>query len=387
MPIINPNLRFLTKSLHEGQRGVVLEGSSRSGKTWSLVDFIVYLCSKIEKHAVINIIRETYASFKTTMYDDFNRRFPMYGLRSPFQGFKDISSFWLFDNKVNLIGADKMEKFLGAGSDYFLVNEALDVSQEVFDQAEQRCRKMWCMDYNPKVSDHWIYDKIIPRDNVAFLKTTFLDNPYISTPEREKILSYEDTPENRRQGTVDTYKWSVYGLGERCAPEGLIFPYVTWINEFPKEVERVFYGMDFGYTNDPTAIVKIGVNGRNIFMKNLFYQPTDNAELLGTIIKKIIPSECIIWSDSADPGMIGDLRRLGVLSVGAKKFPGCIMHRIDIMKRFKIHLVRDQYFRKEQENYRFKEVQGIRLNEPIDEYNHLWDAAGYACQHELRPTG
>lgn len=382
---INPNLIHLNTQEGLGMRGSILEGSSRSGKTWSAIEFILKLCARDEQSCTINIVKETNESFKTTLYDDFNRIFPRYNFPSPFEGMKEVRTFFLFGNRINLLGADKPSKFHGASCDYFYINEGLDIDQDIFDQLEQRCRKFWFIDYNPKLSDHWIFDRVIPRNNVSFLKTTFLDNPYISKPEYDKILSYENTPYNQSQGTVDEYKWKVYGLGERCAPEGLVFPYVTWINSFPQAVERVFYGLDFGYTNDPTAIVKVGVNGRNIYLKKLFYYPVDNADLLTKVINRLIPMDSIIWADSADPGMIGDLQRNGLTVIGAKKFPGCIMHRIDIIKRYKIHIVRDIDFRKEQENYKFKEVQGIRLNEPIDKYNHLWDATGYACQHELRP--
>ena len=372
--------------MNEGMRGSILEGSSRSGKTWSSIDFLHMLCTRYETNATINIVKETNESFKTTLYDDFNRRFPEFGIHSPFDGMKEVRTFFLYGNRINLLGADKPSKFHGAGCDYFWINEGLDVEQDIFDQLEQRCRKFWWIDYNPKVSDHYVYDKIVPRDNVSFLKTTFLDNPFISKPERDKILSYEDTEFNRRNGTVDDYKWKVYGLGDRCAPEGLVFPYVTWINNFPEAVERVFYGLDFGYTNDPTALVKIGVNGRNIYFKNLFYLPVDNADLLTKVINRLVPDEGTIWADSADPGMIGDLQRNGLTVIGAKKFPGCINYRIDIMKRFKIHIVRNLNFRKEQENYKYRVIQGIKLNEPEDKWNHLWDASGYACQHELRPV-
>jgi hypothetical protein len=106
-PVIkNKNLRFLYDSLQAGKRGVLLEGSSRSGKTWDSIDFIIYLCASVETKATINIIKESYNSFKTTLYDDFNRRLPDYGLKSPFADRRDVSTFKLFGNKINLLGAD-----------------------------------------------------------------------------------------------------------------------------------------------------------------------------------------------------------------------------------------------------------------------------------------
>jgi PBSX family phage terminase large subunit len=244
--MINPNLKHLVKSYNEGKRGAVLEGSSRSGKTWSSVDFIIFEASKPGVRHTFNIVKETYNSFKTTIYEDFNRRLPDFGIQSPFESAKEVSSFFLFGSKINLMGADKSSTKHGVGSDFTWINESLDVGKPVFDQLEMRCRRFWWMDYNPKVTDHYVYNQVCNRDDVAFLKTTFLDNPFISKTEKDKILGYEDTPRNRANGTVDTYMWDVYGMGKRAARIGLIFPNITWIDRFPENVDHVVYGMDFG---------------------------------------------------------------------------------------------------------------------------------------------
>ena len=276
---INPNLAHLTRH-YKKVDGSVLEGSSRSGKTWSSIDFIIYLCCKVETSCTINIIKETFNSFKTTLHDDFNRRLPMFGIYSPFSDRQEVQSFKIFGNKINLIGADKPSKFEGASCDYFWMNEGLDISQDIFDACEQRCRKFWWTDYNPKFTDHWVYNSILKRPNISFLKTVFSDNPGISKQEKKKILSYEPTQENINQGTANDYKWKVYGLGQRAAPEGLIFDNVTWIEKFPDQVERVYFGLDFGYTNDPTSLVRVGVEGQNLYIESLFYSPTENANIL-----------------------------------------------------------------------------------------------------------
>jgi len=113
----NPNLIHLIDSHRDGLRGALLEGSGRSGKTWSCVDFCVYIAGHYPG-TTVNIIRETYRSFKTTLYDDFNRRLPMWHLKSPFEGIIDRGSFWLNRTKFNLLGADDPAKFHGAGSDF-----------------------------------------------------------------------------------------------------------------------------------------------------------------------------------------------------------------------------------------------------------------------------
>jgi len=340
---------------------------------------------KFPKSHIIDV-RETYNSFKTTLYEDYNRRFPQWEIPSPFEGVNDRSVFWLPNGtKVSLMGADSPGKFHGAGSDFFFMNEMIDIPQSIFDQLEQRCRVFWWGDFNPKVTDHWIYNILFNRDDVAVLKTTWLDNPYITDMEKAKILSYDPgNPANVETGTADEYMWKVYGLGQRAALEGLVFGNVTWIDSFPDNIELVTYGLDFGYTQDPTALVKIGRNGMNLYLQKLLYTPIDNANDLADTLKQLIHEDAHVWADSSDPGMIADLRRRNIRCLAAQKFPGSVKYGIDLMKRFKIHIVRDRDFRKEQENYKYRTIGGIALNEPEDKWNHCFDGSRYGIMSEFR---
>jgi len=380
----NKNLTFLIDSYKNGLKGCVLEGSSRSGKTFSSIDFILFLCANNEIPLTINIIKETYNSFKTTLYDDFSRRLDDFGLDNPFNRSKEISTFKIFNHKINFMGADSPSKFHGASADFVWINEALDVSQSIFDQAEMRCRKFFWFDYNPSVSLHYIYDSVIPRDDVTFLKSTYKDNPFISAAEKHKIESYEPTPENKRQGTADDYMWKVYGLGERMARSGLIFKDVTWIDDFPSTVELIGYGMDFGFTKDPTAIVKAGVLGNNLYLQLLFYAPTADANVLFPVLKSLGIDKETIFADSASPAMISDLNILGGSIYAIKKFNGSIKYGIGLINSYKIHIVKNRDFIKEQESYTYRIISGIETDEPLDKFNHGWDAARYNVMANFR---
>lgn len=397
--IISPNLIHLCNSLHSGKRGVILEGSSRSTKTWAGVDFLIYLCTKIEKSATIHIIKETYNSFKTTLFEDFDRRFPMFGIPSPSAGRKELNRFSLFGNTVNLLGADSVSKVHGSGSDYFWMNESLAIENPIFDQYEMRCRKFWWMDYNPSVTQHWIYDRLENRSDVDLLRTTFLDNPHISDPEKIKILSYEPWhPEDRHlpikdrrphpinieQGTANEYNWNVYGLGLRSVPEGIVFQDVTWIDKFPEECENVVHGLDFGYVNDPTALVKLGVIGRNLFLEKRHYESTPNSNVLIAMLKDKLGG-FHAWADSSDPGLISDCRRAGLKIYAVKKFHGSIEYGINLINGYKLHIVDCPEFRSEQENYKYRKINGIKTNIPVDGFDHLWDASRYGAISEIRP--
>jgi len=396
--LLNPNLLATTKAFHEGKSGIVQEGSSRSGKTWSNIDFIVWLCSTVETDATINIIKETYKSFKTTLYDDFNRRLPMYGISSPFADRQELGQFKLFGNKINLLGADSESVYHGVSCDYFWMNESLDVSQQVFDQSEQRCRKFWIQDYNPKVTEHWVYDRVCNRDDVVFLKTTLLDNPFIAAMEKRKILGYEPThPDDRKlpvqkrrphvvnikNGTADDYMWNVYGLGLRSAPEGLVFQHINWIteSEYP-DADKQFFGMDFGAV-DPTTLVQGCVVGKNLYLKKLIYEPTDNPDLIGELITKAGARSEIIFADSAQAGNISYLRRKGFKMYAVNKPAGSINYGISLMKKYSIHIVDCPEWRREQTGYKHRVINGIKQENDYIGADHLWDAARYLAMSNL----
>jgi phage terminase large subunit len=145
--------------------------------------------------------------------------------------------------------------------------------------------------------------------------------------------------------------------------------------------------LDFGYTNDPTALVKLGIGkyGKDLYLQKMMYRPYPNAMQLYEPLAALL-GESHAWADSADPGMIADLRNMGLKVYAAKKFPGCIKYRVDILNRYNLHIVDDPDVRREQENYTFHEVNGVVFNEPDPKakWCHFFDAAGYAAQHELR---
>jgi len=400
--------------LVSGKRGVVLEGSSRSGKTYSTIEFIIYLCLFYHKKLVINILKETYNEFKTTINDDFNERLAYYDIPSPFHK-QEVHSFKINGSKINLLGADKTGKdgkFHGASCDILYANEALSISQKVWDQSEMRCRLFWIMDYNPSVTEHWVFKNILDRTDVGFIRTTFRQNPFVSVQEKQKILSYEPWlpgsydvvdnselyyngkeiteknqppphPTNIAHGTADEFMWKVYGMGLRGAMKGLIFKHVTWIDKFPDHIAPAI-GMDFGFTTDPCAIVKHGEDKYNIYLELLCYHPIESPEEIDAFLTSIgISKSMPITADSADKytsekrgavEMVRSLFNLGWSITKVRKSKN-VMFWLASMKTKKIHIVKNHLypeFKKEKENYRLKEINGIAINQPIDDYNHCF---------------
>lgn len=385
---INKNFRLLVKTYLHNQnqkfkdcKHVILEGASRSGKTISCIDFIIYYCMlNSDKGKKIFAIRETYASHKTTLYTDFSNRLDAFGIDNPFRNAKEVAQFDIFGNTVYFMGADKESKFMGAGCDIAYFNELIDIQNNIFDQTEQRVAEMWIGDYNPKFSVHWVYNKLLNRPDVKYLHSTFKDNPFCPDVSLRKILSYEPTPENIERGTADDYNWSVFGLGKRTAPEGQIFKYVNWINHFPDDIEFYHYGMDFGYAVDPCAIVKYAETTTDIYLQELCYEPLDSASLINEVLSKVIDNKkSIIACDGADPDMIKELFAYGWRTIAVKKPAGSIKYGISLLKGKRLNIVRSINFVREQENYCYRSISGIQIEEPVDKFNHLWDASRYAA--------
>lgn len=427
----NPNYKLLFNAIQDqkydkegnlisGFRGAGLEGSSRSGKTWSGVDVIIWLCLYYEpKGCTINIYRETYNEFKTTLYDDFKRRLDDYSLPNPFRNAQEIKSFKINQSRIYFLGDGKH----GGGCDYAFFNEMMFINQSVFDQTEMRCRKFWWADYNPSVTDHWFFDKVLTRPDVAFLRTTFTDNKHISPQERNKILSYDPWlpgsyivkngvimcynkltkkvepvtstnqppphPTNIQNGTADEFMHKVYALGLRGAMKGVIFPYVEWIDKFPKDKAPI-YPNDFGFTTDPNVLGKYAEDEFNIWIEPLSYEPIETPEALASLMEELgIDKANIIPCDSADKytgenkgtvEMVKGLRKLGYSNAYKISKTKSVMFWLNSMKTKKIHIVKNHLYQqtlKEQQNYRMKEINGIAINQPIDKYNHFWDMARY----------
>ncbi len=386
----NKNLLHLMESYISDVRGVVLEGSSRSGKSWSVIDFLVWVCASTENPLDIIIVRETAASFRTTLYLDFKRRLSDYGISNPFITNKQVTQFKIFDSNIQFIGADSFEKVMGAGSDILWINEAMSVSKDIFDNLEMRCRGMFIQDFNPISSVHYIFDSVIPRDDVSYLHTTFKDNPFISKGELSKIESYAPTEENKRQGTYDEWAYKVFYLGQRMPRTGAIYPQITWIEQLP-ELDYFGFGLDFGMISHNTVLTVAGVKENNLYGRCLFYTPTPNVEMIHElIIKSIRPYQgqsIKIFADSANPYEIAELNQMskGAYHIYAvHKFNGSVLAGIKLINSYKSHLVQNRDVIKESENYVWDSVNGIQLDRPVKDFDDFFDAFRYNVLSNFR---
>jgi hypothetical protein len=170
--------------------------------------------------------------------------------------------------------------------------------------------------------------------------------------------------------------------------KGVIFENIIWIDEFPSDIGFI-YGNDFGFTNDPNATVKYCEDDKNIWIELVLYQPVETPESLNDILTGLgLDKSTPFPMDSSDKytaenkgtvEMVKGMKKFGWQAKKISKTKG-IMFWLLSMKKKQIHIVKNRNHKfaiKEQQNYRFKEIQGISINVPEDKNNHMWDAARY----------
>lgn len=388
------NLEFLLKEFsfenanNSIKQGFVLEGGSGSGKTYDIINFLLIYCqTNYNKNKDILIFRETFADLRKTVLKDFEKILRAYNLFEDDSFHRSAPVCYSFmGNKIYFTGLDSVGSH-GERHDVIWGNEGMELNHEAWKQLNQRCNEVFITDYNPSYTNHWIYDSLITRPDTKFFRSTLLQNYFLPEGQRKEILSYEPTAENIKNGTADDYMWKVYGLGLRSAPKGAIFPHVNWIEKMPEG--NYFFGLDFGFSNDPSALTKICLHGNDLFVELLIYEPIDSAIVLAEAIRNCGITTEMITADTSDKyndvEMCKDLRNLGINIKKTSKAKG-ILHRIGLLKKHKINIVYNLNAKREQENYKWREVNGINVNEPIDKFNHFWDSLGYGYMGNLTNT-
>jgi phage terminase large subunit len=214
------------------------------------------------------------------------------------------------------------------------------------------------------------------RKDTTILHTTYKDNQFVTEQSIELLESFKQ---------VDYHYYRIYTLGLWGGVlEGLIYQNWDVVEKFPDE-EVVYYGLDFGYSNDESGVVKVCFKGDDLFVEEVLYQKGLTNQDLADEFRKIgITDNELIIADSAEPKSIQELYREGFTIRGAIKGTDSIRNGIDILKRYKIHVVRgSSNLIRELKNYRWAmDRDGKSLNVPIDKLNHLLDPLRYVALYK-----
>ena len=264
--------------------------------------------------------------------------------------------------------------------DYLFVNEANGIPYNVFEQLSLRTRQKVFIDYNPDTS-FWVHDKVIPLENTELIISDHRHNPFLTDKTRAKIEALKDKDEDL---------WKVYARGRTGRVEGLVLKkwYVTTESFIDKEL--IGYGIDFGFTNDPTAMIEVRMQDGELWIKEVIYDTgLTNQDISNRMDIADISRGTLIVADSAEPKSIEELRRLRWTVDGVKKGKDSIMFGINLLKGYTINVdAGSKNLIKELEQYRWKvDKNGDSLNVPIDNYNHAIDALRYLVMHKFSKKG
>jgi len=358
---------------------VVEQGGTRSGKTYNILLWIIFAYCNRNTGKVVTITRKTFPSTRATVMRDFIDILKIYGLYNEAHHNKSSSEYKLFGNLVEFISLDQPQKVRGRKRDLLFINEANELFFEDWQQLVFRTQDKIILDYNPSDEFHWIYDKVITRNDAEFYQTTYLDNPFIN----ETIVS-----EIERLKETDEQYWQIYGLGLRGASRSTIFKYQE-CEKVPEKASFVAYGMDYGYSNDPTALVSVWRDDINLYVEEHLYRTHMTARDISRVLGDIGVNRSLVYADSAEPRLNDELRRMGWNIRPSVKGKDSINAGIDLLKRYNIKLVSSsENLIREFRSYKWKEDKSGKLtNQPEDDNNHLVDSLRYATYSILsRPN-
>ena len=275
-------------------------------------------------------------------------------------------------SKLEFLAVDTYGKAHGPRRDVLFLNECNNLSYAIVDQLIIRTRSIIWMDWNP-TSEFWFYTDMQPfRKDIDFITLTYKDNEALDEITVNEIESHRD---NKNW-------WLVYGLGQLGVVEGRVFNNWPIIDEIPPEARLERRGLDYGYSNDPTALVNIYKWNDSWIVDEVIYQKgLSNKQIADVILNQTDPHTLVI-PDSAEPKSNDELVSYGVAVLPANKGQGSVLQGIQFLNRQRIFVTkRSINIIKENRNYMWKtDKDGKILNVPMDIWNHAMDAIRYGME-------
>lgn len=369
----------------------VIRGGQGAGKTITILQLIIQSLLKSTKEATV--LSSELAKMKRTVIRDYKKICKDWGIIQNETDFNKSESKHEYpnDSYLDFLGADVNDVGKGFRRDILYINEADKIDIDTAVQFISRAG-LTIIDYNPD-SLFW-GDDYINENN--FITLTFEDNEYLPESEVKSILDYKqrgfynpDLPieelfeDSNIKSQYWANKWRVYGLGLVGSLDGVVFDNWKVIDSLPPEARLLGYGLDFGYSNDPTSIVEVYTyNGQRVLNEICYQKGLSNAQ-----ISKYITTQLPCYVDSAEPKSKDELRVYGVNAIGVTKGSDSINFGIQVMQE-QSYLVTKKSINliNELQKYTWDKDKktGNRLNKPIDNFNHAIDAVRY---HEMETIG
>ena len=371
-------LELFDLNLDSEARVVVNQGGTSSGKTYSIMQVLFYL-AMTDIGSIITVVGQDIPNLKVGAYRD--AKTILGGSEQLQAAFPQINEGERIIKCINgsLIEfksyADAQDAKSGK-RDYLFVNEANGIPYDIYWQLAIRTRKKIFIDYNPSAR-FWVHDELIGREGVELLISDHRTNDTLTDEEHERIENISD-PELHK----------VYARGRTGKLEGVVL--VNWdiCDALPprEEWKMSCYGLDFGFTNDPSALEHVVEAHGDLWVDELLYSTgLTNPDIAQRAKGEGLTSQDNIIADCAEPKSIRELQAQGLWVSASPKGADSIVSGLDILRRYKIHFTRrSQGIIQNARSYRWaKDRDGNATNKPEDRNNHGIDAIRYVALAKL----
>ncbi len=353
-------------------RGVT--GGTGASKTISILLWCIDY-AQVHKNEIISVVSESMPHLKRGAIRDFLNIMQEHNYFEDGRWNKtDYIYTFKSGSKLEFFSADQPGKVRGPRRDVIFINEVNNISYETYTQLEIRTKKIVWLDWNP-ISEFWFYTEVLGKQDIDFITLTYLDNEALDPLIVQAI--------EVRKGNKNW--WRVYGEGLLGEAEGRIFKDWLTIDEPPHEARLERYGLDFGYSNDPTAIVAIYYcNGGYVLDEVCYQKQLSNKQIADILINS---PRALVVADSAEPKSIDEIKMYGVNILPSQKGQGSVLQGIQYVQNQRVSVTkRSLNILKEYRNYLWMtDKDGIIINEPSPIFNHVMDATRYGME-SLKPS-
>lgn len=364
------------EAYRRGYRYIVNKGSTRSSKTYSILQLLYSIASHSVRPLTISIVSESMPHLKKGCIRDFREMLTNEEMWDGKKWNATDKVYKVNKSMIEFFSVDDAGKVHGPSRDILYVNECINIEYETYRQLAIRTTRAIFLDCNPGY-EFWLDEKVLSQTSEAHLiHSTYRDNQYLSDAQIKEIES------NRS----DKNWWRVYGEGLTGMMQGTVIHNWDITDSLPPLWKKRWLGIDFGFTNDPTAIVDMRLYEGELWIDELLYcKGFDNPMIAEVLASQGIPRDTPIIADCAEPKSIREIASFGWQVEAARKGKDSINTGISVLNRYKKHITRrSANIISEYRNYRWTTDEfGNPTNTPIDKYNHAIDAQRYVCLNKL----
>lgn len=349
-----------------------LQGGTSAGKTIASLQVLIDMAQTDKTPTVTSVVSESLPHLKKGAMRDFLNIMQGHGYYKESEWNRtDFIYTFSTGSVIEFFGADQPLKVRGPRRDRLFCNEVNNLALETFEQLEVRTKDFIIIDWNPS-TEFWFYTELLgKRDDIDHLIITYLDNEALD----ENIVKSIEQRKNRPNW------WKVFGLGQLGEVDGKIYSGWNIIDEVPHEAKLVRYGLDFGFSNDPTTIVGIyQYNGGLIFNEVLYQKGMLNSQIAAVLQNQ--ENKILTVCDSAEPKSIEELASYGIPVIGADKGKDSVHMGISVVQDQQCSVTKQSVnIIKEYRNYLWEtDKNGVVLRVPEHAFSHSMDAIRYGVR-------